>query len=351
MDAIEYYEKHPEKEVAFLFVDAEKAFDNLNWDFMFQMMKNTEAGQHFSNLIEAIYSEQRAKLNVNKDLTEHFKKQNEDDTDDDLEIAIDNTAFMDEFFAEIEETRLNIDKIAENVEEAKRLYSIILSAPIPEQKTKDDLDQLTAEIKKRANSVRNKLKSMERNIEEDEVRSSADLRIRKSQHSVLSRKFVEVMTKYNEAQVDFRERSKGRIQRQLEITGKNTTDEELEEMLESGNPAIFTSGIMDSQISKQALSEIEGRHKDILRLESSIKELHDMFVDIAMLVENQGEIVDNIELNMMHTIDHVEKAREETKKALKYQSKARKKTIIIIVVVIVLLGIVALIIGLAVGLK
>uniref|UniRef100_A0ACB8G1U6 Syntaxin-3 n=2 Tax=Sphaerodactylus townsendi TaxID=933632 RepID=A0ACB8G1U6_9SAUR len=122
-------------------------------------------------------------------------------------------------------------------------------------------------------------------------------------------------------------------------------------MLESGNPAIFTSGIMDSQISKQALSEIEGRHKDIVRLESSIKELHDMFVDIAMLVENQGEIVDNIELNMMHTIDHVEKAREETKKALKYQSKARKRTIIIIVVVIVLLGIVALIIGLSVGLN
>lgn len=45
--------------------------------------------------------------------------------------------------------------------------------------------------------------------------------------------------------------------------------------------------IIDSQISRQALSEIEGRHKDIVRLESSIKELHDMFMDIAMLVENQ----------------------------------------------------------------
>lgn len=44
---------------------------------------------------------------------------------------------------------------------------------------------------------------------------------------------------------------------------------------------------MDSGISKQALSEIEARHKDIMRLESSIKELHDMFVDIAVLVENQ----------------------------------------------------------------
>ncbi|XP_028740055.1 syntaxin-3 isoform X3 [Peromyscus leucopus] len=227
-----------------------------------------------------------------KDRLEQLKAKQltqEDDTDE-VEIAIDNTAFMDEFFSEIEETRLNIDKISESVEEAKKLYSIILSAPIPEPKTKDDLEQLTTEIKKRANNVRNKLKSMEKHIEEDEVRSSADLRIRKSQHSVLSRKFVEVMTKYNEAQVDFRERSKGRIQRQLEITGKKTTDEELEEMLESGNPTIFTSGIIDSQISKQALSEIEGRHKDIVRLESSIKELHDMFMDIAMLVENQNLI-------------------------------------------------------------
>ncbi len=38
------------------------------------------------------------------------------------------------------------------------------------------------------------------------------------QHAVLSRKFVDVMTKYNEAQMDFREKSKGRIQRQLEIS-------------------------------------------------------------------------------------------------------------------------------------
>ncbi|KAI1232734.1 hypothetical protein IHE44_0006572, partial [Lamprotornis superbus] len=286
-------------------------------------------------------------------------KQDADD-EEELEIAVDNTAFMDEFFSEIEETRQNIDKISENVEEAKKLYSIILSAPIPEQKTKDDLEQLTAEIKKMANSVRNKLKSeyphcrvtgvpvprdsgivaagsgkgMERNIEQDEARSSADLRIRKSQHSVLSRKFVDVMTKYNEAQVDFRERSKGRIQRQLEITGKNTTDEELEEMLESGNPSIFTSGvspdigghqgIMDSQISKQALSEIEGRHKDIVRLESSIKELHDMFVDIAMLVENQGAMIDRIENNMDQSVGFVERAVADTKKAVKYQSEARR---------------------------
>lgn len=95
------------------------------------------------------------------------------------------------WLVQIEETRQNIDKISENVEEAKKLYSVILSAPIPEQsecggpagvpptapapgdipsggfigvtcdpaETKDDLEQLTTDIKKMANSVRNKLKS------------------------------------------------------------------------------------------------------------------------------------------------------------------------------------------------
>lgn len=54
---------------------------------------------------------------------------------------------------------------------------------------------------------------------------------------------------------------------------------------------VSSAQIVDSGISKQALSEIESRHKDIVRLESSIKELHDMFVDIAMLVESQVQYI------------------------------------------------------------
>lgn len=39
-----------------------------------------------------------------------------------------------------------------------------------------------------------------------------------SQHSTLSRKFVEVMTEYNTTQSKYRDRCKDRIQRQLEIS-------------------------------------------------------------------------------------------------------------------------------------
>ncbi|XP_074061353.1 syntaxin-2 isoform X2 [Macrotis lagotis] len=268
--------------------------------------------------------------------------------DGETTIVVEKDHFMDDFFHQVEEIRNNISKIAQIVEEVKKNHSIILSAPNPDGRTKEELEDLNKEIKKTANNIRAKLKAIEQSFDQDENanRTSVDLRIRKTQHSVLSRKFVEVMTEYNETQTLFRERSKGRIQRQLEITGKTTTDEELEEMLESGNPSIFTSDIIsDSQITRQALNEIESRHKDIIKLESSIRELHEMFMDMAMFVETQGEMINNIEKNVMNASDYVEHAKEETKKAVKYQSKARRKMMFIIICVIVLLVILGIILA------
>lgn len=89
-------------------------------------------------------------------------------------------------------------------------------------------------------------------------------------------------------------------------------------MLEQGNSAVFTQGvsnaspigscfsepdlernitssfyrdfqiIMETQQAKQTLADIEARHADIIKLENSIRELHDMFMDMAMLVESQA---------------------------------------------------------------
>ncbi|XP_050470553.1 syntaxin-1A isoform X1 [Bombus huntii] len=253
----------------------------------------------------------------------------DDDVADDVSVNVGGPDdFMTEFFAEVEEIREMIDRIQTNVEDVKKKHSAILSAPQTDEKVKMELEDLMSDIKKTANKVRAKLKVIEQNIEQEEHtnKSSADLRIRKTQHSTLSRKFVEVMTEYNRTQTDYRERCKGRIQRQLEITGRTTTNEELEEMLEQGNPAVFTQGIiMETQQAKQTLADIEARHADIIKLENSIRELHDMFMDMAMLVESQGELVDRIEYLVDQTGDHVGQAWEELIKAEEYRSKARKE--------------------------
>ncbi|KAI5695097.1 hypothetical protein M8J75_010799 [Diaphorina citri] len=268
---------------------------------------------------------------MTKDRLAALKAAQSDDDDvgpEEVAVNVDGRdGFMDEFFAEVEEIREMIDRIQTNVEEVKKRHSAILSAPQTDEKVKQELEDLMADIKKTANKVRAKLKVIEQSIEQEEQsnKSSADLRIRKTQHSTLSRKFVEVMTEYNRTQTDYRERCKGRIQRQLEITGRTTTNEELEAMLDTGNPAVFTQGIiMETQQAKQTLADIEARHADIIKLENSIRELHDMFMDMAMLVENQGEMIDRIEYHVEHAVDYVQTATQDTKKALKYQSKARR---------------------------
>lgn len=43
----------------------------------------------------------------------------------------------------------------------------------------------------------------------------------------------------------------------------------------------------DTQMTKQALNEIETRHSEILKLERSIQELHEMFTYLATEVELQ----------------------------------------------------------------
>uniref|UniRef100_A0A3Q2CYL4 Syntaxin 2b n=1 Tax=Cyprinodon variegatus TaxID=28743 RepID=A0A3Q2CYL4_CYPVA len=229
--------------------------------------------------------------------------------------------FMENYFRRVEEVRGLIDKISYQVEEVKKLHSMILSAPNPDHNT---VVRQHAVIYKcfKSGWVR-----ISQQVDPDSgllIRYLCYKRI-SIIHTVLSRKFVEVMTKYNETQVTFRERSKGRIQRQLEITGRMTSNEELEDMLESGNPSIFTSDIIsDSQITRQALNEIESRHQDIMRLESSIRELHAMFMDMAMLVETQGDMVNNIENNVSNAAEYIYRAKEETKKAVRYQKKSRR---------------------------
>uniref|UniRef100_A0A803TLB1 Reverse transcriptase domain-containing protein n=1 Tax=Anolis carolinensis TaxID=28377 RepID=A0A803TLB1_ANOCA len=65
VDIIEYYEANNEKELALLTVDAEKAFDNINWNFFKMLMRELDLGYKFLNAINAIYEDQTAKIWIN----------------------------------------------------------------------------------------------------------------------------------------------------------------------------------------------------------------------------------------------------------------------------------------------
>lgn len=52
------------------FINAEKVFDNINWEFILSVMRKLELGQ---NAIQTIYQNQSAAIKINNDTSNYFK--------------------------------------------------------------------------------------------------------------------------------------------------------------------------------------------------------------------------------------------------------------------------------------
>lgn len=233
----------------------------------------------------------------------------------------------DAFFKKVQEIHEGLQNLKRMVSDLENKQKTVLGVALPEESMKKELQTLREEIKMLASQIQRKLKSIEpKKSEEDGKYVPINVRMQRTQHGVLSKEFVELMGFCNTIQAQYRDRNVERIHRQLKITGTNVTDQELDTMLESGQTDVFTQNILiDAKTTKQALNEIESRHDEILKLERSIKDLHDMFQYLAMEVEAQGEMVDRVENNITQSTNYVEKAKENTEKAVTYQQRARKK--------------------------
>jgi t-SNARE complex subunit (syntaxin) len=72
-------------------------------------------------------------------------------------------------------------------------------------------------------------------------------------------------------------------------------------------------------------AKVAGKYQDVLTLEQSVAELHQMVLDFALLTEQQGEILDQIEFQVKNAADHVEDGNVEISTAIAYQKLIRKK--------------------------
>ncbi|XP_067088116.1 syntaxin-4 [Osmerus mordax] len=257
----------------------------------------------------------------------------------------------DAFFKKVKEIRVGLESLKKTVSDLENKQKTVLSMPQPEEGMKRDLQTLREEIKTLACQIQKRLKTIEpKKVEEEGKYVAINIRMQRAQHGVLSREFVELMGHCNTIQAQYRDRNVERIKRQLKITGNDVTDEQLDTMLESGQTSVFTYNILaDTMATKQALNEIESRHDEILKLERSIRDLHDMFQYLAMEVEAQGEMVNRIEANILTSSDYVVKAVENTGKAVEYKSKARKKKMWIMICCAILIIILAISLAVSFG--
>lgn len=69
LNAVEFYHQFPGEKAAFIFLEAEKAFDNVKWKFILEQRLYMECGETFLHLILEIHSLQYTQILINEDLT------------------------------------------------------------------------------------------------------------------------------------------------------------------------------------------------------------------------------------------------------------------------------------------
>lgn len=122
---------------------------------------------------------------------------------------------------------------------------------------------------------------------------------------------------------------KENILRSAEINlNRKLTSEESKNILDNPNlmQDMLKSRLLSSSHSsmQNSLNDMEERHKDLLNLERNVKEIHKMFIDLALLVSLQGEMIDNIEANVKTAKESVVFAEEHLVISKNNLSSARK---------------------------
>lgn len=201
---------------------------------------------------------------------------------------------------------------------------------------KDELTTLHCDIKRISNDVRTALLSIKARTDIGQKNEdSAALRIQRSQHRTLWLRYSAAMQSYADAQSAYNEKCKSRLRRQLEISGIQVDEQDIAEMVESSDKhqtGIFSSLIKDNLQAQQALVDMQIRNDEIQNLESGITELRDVFLDVSMLVAEQGDTVNSISGYIADASVSVEHGKKDLKTALTYRGRSRKKKVVLIVV-------------------
>ncbi|KAH9728494.1 Syntaxin-132 [Citrus sinensis] len=127
------------------------------------------------------------------------------------------------------------------------------------------------------------------------------------------------------------------------VTGKRADEETIDQLIETGDSEqIFQKAIQEQGRGQimDTLAEIQERHDAVRDLERKLLELQQIFLDMAVLVDAQGDMLDNIESQVSSAVDHVQSGNTALQKAKKLQKNSRKWMCIAIIILLIIVAII-----------
>lgn len=268
-----------------------------------------------------------------------------------------STAELNDFFSQVEEIKEAMAQITENIATMKGLYSKLLTATSTEdaQELRQEVGEVRSSTDKIAQQMRIKMKKMRK--ENDDFEKSHDndpslVKIRSNMHGTLVRKFLDLMQEYQAMLTKYDKKFRDKAYKEVQIVAPDASPEDIDEVLESGEEAIFQKHIMEDRKhakAKQTLDYLKEKHNDLLALEKSITELNQLFMDMAILVETQGDLIDQIEFSVMNSKAFTEKAVVTLQETAKIVTNTRKKKVCIVITVILIILLIVVVIAVVSG--
>lgn len=111
------------------------------------------------------------------------------------------------------------------------------------------------------------------------------------------------------------------------VTGENVNEAVLEDLISTGESETFLQKAIQVQGRGQVMdtiSEIQERHDAVQAIEKNLMALHQVFLDMSVLVESQGEQLDNIESHVERASSYVRGGTRHLEVAKKLQRNSRK---------------------------
>ncbi|GLB35029.1 putative syntaxin N-terminal domain [Lyophyllum shimeji] len=253
------------------------------------------------------------------------------------------------FFAEVASIQRGIEQLNDNVARIATLHARILNV-IDEGQAHDmaQLDQLAADTRILSNSLKDRIKALER------VKVGPDAQMRTNQIAFVRSKFVDAIQNYQRVEREYRAKARQRVERQLRIVKPDATPEEVAAVSEGGGQQIFAQALSTTTRygeSRMAFREVQERQQEIKKMEETLAELAQLFIDMGTLVEQQEETIDHVETTAKQVAHDTEIAGEHIKKAVISARHYRKGRWICFGIFMVIIIVIAVVIGVKFGVK
>lgn len=152
---------------------------------------------------------------------------------------------------------------------------------------------------------------------------------------LVSERFRTCFQLLQHCQLRYDAQAKRRMESEAKIVNPSISPEELDRLLFSENhESLFLSHFLgeDKALARQRLIFITERRAEIRKMERSIRELNQMFQDLAALVAQQDHSIAQIVESVVKTAENTSQSNQELREVVKFHRTGRCKCIIMILV-------------------